>query len=143
MLVEVLVIASAVWMLAGRVFPKPLPYLGIYQRPGIWFPFKALFIYLLIILRKRKPTKNKAGNQSGSGYGVASGKDLETMESAQPLGESKMAVDAVLLSCSGQDGSYLVAAIARRQLKMNNTIFTIRVPGVGVLVHPKHPDTTM
>ena len=54
-----------------------------------------------------------------------------------------MAVDAVLLSCSGQDGSYLVAAIARRQLKMNNTIFTIRVPDVGVLVHPKHPDTTM
>ena len=74
---------------------------------------------------------------------MASGKDLETMESAQPLGESKMAVDAVLLSCSGQDGSYLVAAIARRQLKMNNTIFTIRVPDVGVLVHPKHPDTTM
>ena len=25
---------------------------------------------------------------------------------------------------------------------MNNTIFTLRIPEIGVLVHPKHPDTT-
>ncbi len=47
------------------------------------------------------------------------------------------------MSCGGKDGSYLVAAIARRKLKMNNTIFCLRIPEVGVLVHPKHPDTTM
>ena len=49
----------------------------------------------------------------------------------------------VLLSCGGKDGSYLVAAIARRKLAMNNTIFCLRVPEVGVLMHPIHPDTTM
>ena len=48
----------------------------------------------------------------------------------------------VLFSCGGKDGSYLVAAMARRKLKMNNTIFCLRIPGVGVLMHPKHPDTT-
>ena len=74
---------------------------------------------------------------------MASGKDTATMESAQPLGDNLMAVDAVLLSCAGQDGTYLVAAIARRQLAMNNTIFTVRIPGIGVLLHPKHPDTTI
>jgi hypothetical protein len=26
---------------------------------------------------------------------------------------------------------------------MNNTIFCMRIPEIGVLVHPKHPDTTM
>ena len=84
-----------------------------------------------------------ASTGKGGGYGVASGKDTSTMESAQPLGNNLMAVDAVLLSCAGQDGTYLVAAIARRQLAMNNTIFTVRIPGIGVLLHPKHPDTTM
>ena len=47
------------------------------------------------------------------------------------------------MSCGGRDGSYLVAAIARRKLMMNNTIFTMRLPEVGTLVHPKYPDTTM
>ena len=48
----------------------------------------------------------------------------------------------VLLSCGGPDGSYLVAAQARRKLGMNNTIFCLRIPSIGVLLHPKHPDTT-
>ena len=32
--------------------------------------------------------------------------------------------------------------MARRKLMMNQTIFCLRVPGVGVLLHPRHPDTT-
>ncbi len=87
------------------------------------------------------------------------------MESAQPLSEHKLAIDAVrcpaiktilyfqvlkkrsrsykvLFSCGGRDGTYLVAAMARRKLMMNQTIFCLRVPGVGVLLHPRHPDTT-
>ena len=51
-------------------------------------------------------------------------------------------VAQVLFSCGGKDGSYLVAAMARRKLGMNQTIFCLRIPGVGVLMHPKHPDTT-
>jgi hypothetical protein len=49
----------------------------------------------------------------------------------------------VLFSAGGSDGSYLVAAEARRKLNMNNTIFCMRIPSIGVLIHPKHPDTTM
>lgn len=64
------------------------------------------------------------------------------MEKAQPLSEHRLAIDAVLLSCGGPDGSYLVAAQARRKLGMNNTIFCLRIPSIGVLLHPKHPDTT-
>jgi hypothetical protein len=48
----------------------------------------------------------------------------------------------VLFSCGGKDGSYLIAAEARRKLGMTNTIFCLRIPEVGVLMHPKHPDTT-
>ena len=69
-------------------------------------------------------------------------RSLKELESAQPLGDSRLAIDAVLFSCGGSDGSYLVAAQARRKLGMNNTIFCLRLPGVGVLMHPKHPDTT-
>ena len=48
----------------------------------------------------------------------------------------------VLFSCGSSDGTYLVAAEARRKLDMNNTIFCLRIPSIGVLLHPKHPDTT-
>ncbi len=37
----------------------------------------------------------------------------------------------------------MVAAMARRKLNMNQTIFALRIPGVGVLMHPKHPDVQM
>lgn len=65
------------------------------------------------------------------------------MESAQPLANHPLAIDAVLFSGGGPDGSYLVAAQARRKLGMNNTIFSLRIPEIGVLLHPKHPDTTL
>ena len=48
----------------------------------------------------------------------------------------------VFFSCGGRDGTYMIASSARRQLGMNNTILLLRIPGVGVLTHPKHPDTT-
>ena len=48
----------------------------------------------------------------------------------------------VFFSCGGKDGTYMIASSARRQLRMNNTILLLRIPGVGVLTHPKHPDTT-
>ena len=31
--------------------------------------------------------------------------------------------------------------MARRKLDTNNTIFCLRIPSIGVLLHPKHPDT--
>ena len=65
------------------------------------------------------------------------------MESAQPLANHPLAIDAVLFSGGGPDGTYLVAAQARRKLGMNNTIFSLRIPEIGVLLHPKHPDTTL
>ena len=79
----------------------------------------------------------------GPGYGVKSSKDVQTMESAQPLSDHPLAIDAVLFSGGGPDGTYLVAAQARRKLGMNNTIFSLRIPEIGVLLHPKHPDTTL
>ena len=84
-----------------------------------------------------------SGNNQTVGYGVKSSKDTKSMESAQPLANHPLAIDAVLFSGGGPDGSYLVAAQARRKLGMNNTIFSLRIPEIGVLLHPKHPDTTM
>jgi hypothetical protein len=77
-----------------------------------------------------------------AGYGVKTAADVGEMEKAQPLKDNRLAIDAVLFSSGGRDGSYLVAAEARRKLGMNNTIFCMRIPEVGVLLHPKHPDTT-
>jgi len=133
----ILVVGFVVWP------SKAKPLFGIYNQPGKWFYLKALFIYTSIQLRKYQAQKGGGKNKnSKAGYGVKADVDLAEMEKAQPLGEHKLAVDAVLFSCGGKDGSYLVAAMARRKLKMNNTIFCLRIPGVGVLMHPKHPDTT-
>ena len=155
---SVIIIASllvVIWLL----IPLPRPFFGIYQRPGPWYFLKATFIYCVLNLRKYQNASKKStqGNffykwDNGkynmlvfyaAGYGVKTEKNIKEMETAQPLTDNAMAVDAVLLSCGGKDGSYLVAAIARRQLSMTNTIFCVRIPDIGTLVHPKHPDTTM
>ena len=47
----------------------------------------------------------------------------------------------MFFSCGGKDGTYMIASSARRQLRMNNSILLLRIPGIGVLMHPKHPDT--
>lgn len=48
----------------------------------------------------------------------------------------------VFYSCGGRDGTYMIASSARRQLMMNNSVLLLRIPGIGILQHPKHPDTT-
>jgi len=140
------------------------------MRPGKWFYLKAWFIYLTIKLRQWKAASGEEDNQTpGSskkesarevdggatvataaavstsndkaGYGIKSTKDITAMEKTQPLSDHPLAIDAVLFSCGGQDGTYLVAAMARRKLDTNNTIFCLRIPSIGVLLHPKHPDT--
>ena len=52
-------------------------------------------------------------------------------------------MDAVLFSGGSQDGTYLVISAARRAGGVVQCIVMILVPGVGLLEHTNHPDTSM
>jgi len=133
------------------LLPEPKKIFGIYSQPGKYFYLKAAFIYISIKLRKLKSLRNKTSKPDSSdvdseqaGYGMRITKAFEDMERPVKFKEDDaMAIDAVFFSCGGKDGTYMIASSARRQLGMNNSILLLRIPGVGVLTHPKHPDTTL
>ena len=111
-----------------------------------------------------KPDSSSVDSEQ-AGYGMRITKNFEEMEKPVKFKEDDtMAIDAVRMrniyklsrncvtgnckfikvffSCGGKDGTYMIASSARRQLRMNNSILLLRIPGIGVLIHPKHPDTT-
>ena len=61
----------------------------------------------------------------------------------QELGPTPLAIDAVLFTGGSRDGTYLIISAARRQEKVVQCIVVLYVPGLGLLEHAQHPDTTM
>ena len=59
------------------------------------------------------------------------------------LGPTPLAIDAVLFTGGSKDGTYLILSAARRQEKVVQCIVILFVPGLGLLIHDQHPDTTM
>lgn len=73
------VIAVVLWN-ALSITPDPID--GIYAQPGQWFFLKRTFIYLSILLRKRRSKRGDrdAKGQTGAGYGQLSIKKEEDLE---------------------------------------------------------------
>ena len=149
--VFVFITGLLIWKL---FFPVPRPILGVYSRAGKRGIFKQWFMYVLLKWRKR----STAGRQKEVGYGLKLTEDINKLESVkvktyqysyqswcrdQELGPSPLAIDAVLFSGGSDDGTYLVISAARRPDKTVQCIVMILVPGVGLLEHTQHPDTTM
>jgi len=119
------------------------PIFGVYSQPGRWYYSKLICIYCLLWirqLRSRFATDDEATSLD-PGRGVKAETDVKKMESVQALADHPLAVNAVFLACGGRDGTYLSAGIARRKLGVKNTLFCLRLPQLGVLLFPSHPDS--
>ena len=121
-------------------FYIPKPILGVYSRPGRRGILKQIFIFLLLKWRKRSASKE---SKDDVGLGVKANHNIKELESVKDLGPSPLAIDAVLFTGGSQDGTYLVLAAARRADKVVQCILMLRLPGLGLLKHVHHPDTTM
>ncbi|KAK3863648.1 hypothetical protein Pcinc_030611 [Petrolisthes cinctipes] len=129
--------------------------LGVYSRPGFWFPVKLVFFYFLLRLRRLmgssgggEGTEEKEGEEklvvgATAGYGVKSKPTVKMMECVQQLSEHPKAIDAVYFNAANSSGHYLVAATARRPQGVINGLLFIRIPNVGILQLPRMPDTLM
>ncbi|OWF52519.1 hypothetical protein KP79_PYT06824 [Mizuhopecten yessoensis] len=117
---------------------------GIYTQPNKWYPLKYYIFLLMLKLRQRKNAKMNTATGENAGYGVRSRSNVTDMEKAQTLPQDQpKAVDAVYFNGGNKDGQYMVAATARRQNNVVQTVLYLRLPGVGLLEIPSKPDTKL
>ena len=140
-MVSTLIIFSLTAIFILKIFfPVPKPILGVYSQPGPRGILKQIFIYILLKMRKIS-TKNK--NNDDVGLGVKKIHNIKDLESVKDLGPTALAIDAVLFTGGSSDGTYLIISAARRANKVVQCIVMLHVPGLGLLEHTQHPDTTM
>ncbi|KAK3089151.1 hypothetical protein FSP39_001292 [Pinctada imbricata] len=100
----------------------------------------------MLWLRKRQNEKLKQTSGDNAGYGVRSRSSPEEMEKAQTLpnfDKHPTAVDAVYFNGGNELGYYFVAATARRQNNIVQTILYLRTPDLGLLEKTTMPDTRL
>lgn len=137
MSVSVAVIAGWLsWWFLLRPTPIPPAAAHPYARPSVFYPLKVLVFYCLVKFRKRT-----AGSPGDAGYGAKSHDRVDLMERPQPLAPAPKAIDAVFFSGHASDGWGVILAMERRPSRLTSTLVYLRVPGVGLLVAPAHPDT--
>ncbi|XP_064594937.1 uncharacterized protein LOC135461674 isoform X2 [Liolophura sinensis] len=129
------------WILGG----DPRPVNGVYSLPGTWYPIKyALFRLLMQLRRRQNASKAEVTSGDGAGYGMRSRSSPGDMDKPQDLSpEHPLAVDAVYFNGGDRNGTYLVAATARRHNNIVQTILLIRIPDVGLLEFPTLPETNL
>lgn len=119
----------------------------LYGKMGFYYPLKYWLFRILLWLRRRqneKRLKAKEASSSGAGYGMKSRNSTEEMDKVQVLADGfPMAVDAVYFNGVSKDGTYIVAATARRPENYVNTVLFLKLPGIGLLEMPAMPDTWM
>ncbi|CAL1532789.1 unnamed protein product [Lymnaea stagnalis] len=117
----------------------------VYRQPGLFYPIKYHFFRFILWLRKRqneRKQQHKLASSADAGYGVRSRNSPDDMDKLQVLPkEEPLAVDAVYFNGGNSSGVFLVAATARRQDNIVQTILYIRLPNIGLLEITSLPDT--
>ncbi|XP_037093656.1 uncharacterized protein LOC119113449 [Pollicipes pollicipes] len=114
------------WIVAfSRRTPQRM--FAVYTQPDASFYPKMAAFWLLLRLRRLWGSPGGGGEQAGYG----------------PLAEAPQSLDAVLIQGADGAGAWLVAAMARRPHGVLNVIGIVSLPGVGTLLLPRHPDTTL
>eukprot|EP00057_Strongylocentrotus_purpuratus_P019259 XP_011673733.1 PREDICTED: uncharacterized protein LOC100890479 [Strongylocentrotus purpuratus] len=133
------VIAVVLWN-ALSIAPDPID--GIYAQPGQWFFLKRTFIYMSILLRKRRSKRGDkdAKGQTGAGYGQLSTKKEEDLEYVTEVADRPNAFNSVYTFGVSPTGEWLVARIGLRPDGERSCWFILGLPGIGDLVHPQYPD---
>lgn len=149
MLTLAFAIAALVFAYAALA-QEPPPIDGVYRQKGKWFWLKRWLFHLIIFLRKRRASAAAGAASSAettpAGYGVKSKSNEASMDCVQALPAAlahPKAVDAVYFTGSNDHGCYIVAATARRQKNIVQTLLYLKVPNVGLLELPTLPDTTL
>ncbi|XP_067675175.1 uncharacterized protein [Haliotis asinina] len=141
-----LVIAGVVgiYCIKWILTPEPPVKCGIYVQPNKWYPLKYLVFRVLLWMRKRQNQNRKNASGEDAGYGMRSRSSPEDMDKVQILPpEHPKAVDAVYFNGGNKEGYFIVTATARRHKNLVQTIVLLRVPGVGLLMLPSMPDTSL
>ena len=124
--------------------PTPSPVRGVYRQPGRTHPFKYIFFWILVTIQKLKDKLGMKKEDEASGYGAKSTNKLEVLDGVHELPkEFPESVDAVYFVGVNQEGFGILCSAARRHNGLVQSAFELIVPGVGVLLHPKLPDTSI
>lgn len=145
MVLVTLIAAAVLVCVIYLVFsPDPPPIEGVYSQPGKFYNLKYWIFSILLSMRKRQNRKQKSVVQDQAGWGMRSKNSIEEMDRAQQLPpQHPQAVDAVYFNGGNKDGSYMVAATARRHNNLVQTMLYIRLPELGLLELPSLPDTSL
>ncbi|KAJ8314692.1 hypothetical protein KUTeg_006842, partial [Tegillarca granosa] len=145
MIVYLVSAISAAVVLKWFLQPDPSPKAGIYNQKNKWFFLKYAFFRFILWHRKRQNQKMKSvSSGENAGYGMRSRSSPEDMDKLQELpADQPKAVDAVYFNGGNKDGQYIMAATARRQNNVVQTILYLRLPGIGMLEMPSLPDTKL
>lgn len=144
MIIYIIGSISAIFLIKWLRAKDPPPVCGIYNQKNKWYFVKFWFLRFMLYLRKRRNQNAKVASGSNAGYGMRSRNSPEDMDKAQTLpNEKPLAVDAVYFNGGNKDGQYLVAATARRQNNIVQTILYLRIPEIGFLEIPSLPDTRL
>ncbi|XP_074660914.1 uncharacterized protein LOC141913314 [Tubulanus polymorphus] len=120
------------------------PVNGVYSQPGPWYTIKFWIFYAIFKLRHLKSQQSRNKKSGHAGYGMKSRSNIADMDKVQILPDVKehpKAVDAVYFNGGDGKGTFVVAATARRQNNLIQTILYIRIPDIGLLEIPSLPDT--
>lgn len=144
MIIYIIAPISAIFLIKWLTAKDPSPVCGIYNQKNKWYFVKFCFLKFMLYLRKKQNQNAQVTSGSNAGYGMRSRNTPEDMEKAQTLPEDKpLAVDAVYFNGGNKDGQYVVAATARRQNNIVQTILYLRIPEIGFLEIPSLPDTRL
>ncbi|PAV73924.1 hypothetical protein WR25_07723 isoform B [Diploscapter pachys] len=124
--------------------PDPVPFLGVYSRPGKWYWLKFRLMKLVIALRQRSKKNKKSGDAKkedlmNSQWGGDGGiRDISELDKKHDLPkDKKFAGDCVFFDGSNRDGWYFTLGTAQRHDDIINLFLIIRVPGFGTFVDDK------
>jgi len=144
MLFPIFLAILIIFILYVALVPDPPAILGRYSQPGKWYHLKYWTMYALLMLRRLQNARQQEVSGKDAGWGKRSRNTPEDMDKAQVLPkEHPKAVDAVYFNGASSNGTYFVAATARRHENLVQTILYIRLPGVGLLEMPSLPDTSL
>ncbi|KAK3927410.1 CDK5RAP3-like protein [Frankliniella fusca] len=114
----------------------PPPVFGRYRVRGPRFWIKYVFMRVVLWIRKRaaRPVLDAEGRPVHP---------LVDKERLQVLGEHPLAFDAIFFMACDLEGAYVIAGSERRHHGVVNSPIYIRIPGLGLLMHTKLPDTCL
>lgn len=115
----------------------PEPVFGKYRVPGPRFWIKYVFMRLMLWINKKRAARPALDARGCPVH------PLVDKERLQTLGEHPLAFDAIFFMACSMEGVYVIVGSERRHHGIVNSPIYILIPGLGLLMHKKLPDTCL